>query len=440
MTNLSLALPRSLPAVCQTAGVGPTLGMVLGVIMPLVSGLLFPTYVDSMPLFWQERSRLLELQYVLCELAIVGWAVGRGFTARNALAALPRDVHVALAVLSLAIVGSTALLATNRGDATLQSTIQFVHLYFAAAVYYLVRTDGRLVWPGFLRGLVIGLPILAGYIALRFCFPPPLSQIPGGKILWDFAVPGFISVRYLGIWVAAIAAALTVRHLFLDERKAHRVGTGIVLMLVLALMFWTGTRAAVLGVLAAVVTCTVLARRLPSVAALASGLVIALSALALAHIFSFDNPVFQLVTAGDGRDFATFSSGRTEIWLAAIQRWAQSPILGWGTGSLLWDVHLGWKHTQPHNALLQFALDWGLAGMLAALWLLGRALRSAGELAFANPVFLPPMAMITALLAMSMVDGALYYPRFVTILLVGFALLLAARPKRVDALPLATRF
>lgn len=424
-TTPRLARPASETTARRGLTLLSTLGLLFGIVMPVVAGLLFPTYVNSMPVMWQERARILELQFVACELAVIAAAFRGGFSLRRFSRDLPMDIRVAAGILAAAMIGASAFKATNPADAMLQTNIQLIHCVFAAAVYFLARRWPDRDWPRLTFWLTAGVPVIALYTAWRFLLPPPLAEIPGGQIQWDFAVPGFISVRYLGIWLGAIGAALSVKQLFLDRNE--RLGAShLVLLLVLAFMFWTGTRAAVLGVLVAIAASVLVARRLPAIRALMMGAGVAVTAYILAQLLAFDSQIFVLVddTSGDVR---SFMSGRLELWLAALGRIEQAPVSGWGTGSLLWDVYLNWHHTQPHNSLLQFAMDWGLFGAAAAVWIFGRALWTAQARAAGDAAAWPILALVNALLAMSMVDGALYYPRFVTLVLLGLALLIAVR-------------
>jgi len=413
------------------------LGIAFGILMPVVAALLFPTYVHKMPLIWQERARLLELPFVLSELALIVIAVSRGLTLQAMWRQVSRDVRVAVVVLLATMAVSSVLMASQTADAVLQSLIQLVHLYFALAVFYLARMEPVRDWSQLLVALVAGVFVIALYSAFRLGFPPPLSRVPGGAIEWDFALPGFISVRYLGTWLGAIGAALAIKLLYLERHVRPTVSHGV-FVFVLGFMFWTGTRAAVLGVLAAIVFSAITLRRLPSFRSLLTGGGLALLALALAIVFEFGHPVFRLYNLGEGSSLDAATSGRTVLWHATLARWWESPLTGWGTGGIFFDVKTGWTHTQPHNSVIQFLVDWGIFGALAAVWLIARAVVGAARVAIPDRQSWPILAMVYSLLAMSMVDGALYYPRFIIMIVIGLALLIGARSKlEISHLPTA---
>jgi O-antigen ligase len=149
-----------------------------------------------------------------------------------------------------------------------------------------------------------------------------------------------------------------------------------------------------------------------------------------AKALQFHDPIFQMVDAADQQGADAFTAGRLTLWLATIDAWRESPWIGHGTGSLFWTVFVGWRHTQPHNAVLQFLFSWGVIGALPACWLLLRAVLAAVRSAVREPAVWPVLTLAFSLMGMSMVDGALSYPRFVSMIAVGLALAFAAGMNR----------
>lgn len=433
MPEIALTAAYSLRQRLSAGSLWVWFGVSLGVAMPVLSGILFPTYYRMMPLLWWNRAWLLEVHYVAFEIGVIAWAYARGMDRALMWKALPRDIRWATVTLLAAMFGGSVLIAAHP-ESLLQSLIQVVHLYFAVAVFYLARTLGgnaagetdRLV-----RWLTIGLAVLAFYTWWRFSFPPQPSAVPGGQIEWDFALPGFISVRYLGIWCGAVAAGSLIQILYRD-RNGRLTFWHVAFTFAAAFAMWSGTRAALLGMAGAAATFFLSMRAWPTARALivASGL--SVLALCLALIFEFDHPAFKLLRFDQPDSLDRFSSGRLELWIATIERWRDSPLLGWGTGSLFWEVHLNWTHTQPHNVILQFLFSWGIVGAIPALWLLGRAVSAAHSTARSQLHLWPLLGVVYALLWMSMVDGSLYYPRFITLIVAGLALILASSERVTD--------
>ena len=143
-------------------------------------------------------------------------------------------------------------------------------------------------------------------------------------------------------------------------------------------------------------------------------------------LIPYNETAFMLYIPQDLANTYQITSGRSELWAATIHKWLESPWLGWGTGSQFWEVYvLSWPHTQPHNAVLQFLISWGVIGAVGALWLLGRATIAVHMKAVRNPVLQPMLAILYTLLLMSMLEGMLHYPRFIMLIFVMFGVILA---------------
>lgn len=403
------------------------LGLFFGIVMPVVSGLLFPTYIHHMPLKWEERARLLEWHFVVSETIVIAWAFARGLDRGQLWASLPKDIRIASAIFLGVMFFSSGVLATAPVDALLQSMIQLIHLYFFASVYHLARVYGPKDSEELLKWLFYGLPVLATYTIWRFNFSPLLAEISPGKIEWDSALPGFINLRHLGTWTGAIAAGISVHVLYRTNFDRPRIMHAL-LVLTLAFMFWTATRGAVFGVLVAQAMCVITFRQLPPVKNLVWSAVLAVAALGLALVLEFDHPVFRFYNSGEIGDAGTFAAGRLELWAATYARWLESPLVGWGTGSVFTDVFIGWSHTQPHNSILQALVSWGLVGGLAAGWLVTRAFAAAAGVARNDSLersSWPLLAVAYSLLAMSMLSGPFYYPRFIILTIIALAIVIA---------------
>jgi O-antigen ligase len=142
----------------------------------------------------------------------------------------------------------------------------------------------------------------------------------------------------------------------------------------------------------------------------------------------YGDPSFMLYRpAGAYADANGASSGRLEYWWAALQVAMDRPWLGSGAGSCWWLVQgPDVNHVQPHNALIQFFLSWGLVPTMALVALLADAALRVHRIARRVPAVVPLVMMLDALLAMSMVDGMLYFARFLMLVSALFAICLAS--------------
>lgn len=403
------------------------LGVGLGIVMPVLAALLYPTYIHRVDPGWAEWTRLLEMPFVVAELVAIQIAVRRGYRDAALCRALPRDVQAAFGLLAIGLTVSSVFRSQHPFDSILLSLITLVHLRFCAAIHFLARGERVTDIRALFRWLTLGLVALAVLTVWRFQLPPPAASVPGGVIEWGSALPGFINVRHFGSWTGAIAAGLMLALLYGEEDDQH--ATALAYVFAAGLTCWSGTRAALLAMAVVAAIALVSLRRWPSRARMLR--IVALSALALGLglLLLPDDPVFFLYAAGDGQDANMATGGRLALWHATFARWLDAPLFGWGSGSTFWEVYVGWTHTQPHNVVLQCLISWGVVGAAGALWLLGRAIVATHRTGIDDARLLPLTGMLYSLLFMSLLEGMLHYPRFIMMIAVGFALLFAARER-----------
>lgn len=122
-----------------------------------------------------------------------------------------------------------------------------LQLLFAAALAHLAAAVpvARLaeIWHGF----ALGLAALAVAIAVHFLWLPVSLRGWEHEIDWGNAIPGFISVRLFGSWCGAVLALLTGFAWRAEGDARHRRLLHLAVALAFGMMFWSGTRAALLG-------------------------------------------------------------------------------------------------------------------------------------------------------------------------------------------------
>lgn len=402
------------------------LGVVIGVVMPVVAALCYPTYVHLMPTPWVERTRLAELPFVLCELVLIQLALRRGYADRAIWDRLPQDVRWASGLLLVGLTVSSLVVSRDRSTSIALSLFTLVHLRFAAAAFFMARAHPATPRP-FMLALGAGLIALAALTAWKFALPPPAASVPGGRIEWGSALPGFINVRHFGAWTGAIAAGLMLWLLYGQDGRDRRP-IACLYLLAAGMTCWSGTRAAVLAMVVVAIVAALTLRRLPDrrPAVLVGGLSAAALACALL-LAPAGQPDFMLYSFGDGASANAATGGRLVLWRATLARWLEAPLFGWGSGSTFWEVYVGWSHTQPHNVVLQFLISWGLVGAAGGLWLLVRAIGAMHRFGMSDDGLRPLAGLLYALLFQSLLEGMLHYPRFIMVIMVGFAVILAKR-------------
>ena len=142
-TPLAMDSPPPLPSAPSPlarflAQARPIMVALIAIVMPIVSALVYPTYIHHMLSPQAEFSRLIELPFVVSEVAVVLWAGRQGFDLSSAWRALPRDIRIAAGVLLLAIGVSALLISNNFAYSLTHSLIVLIHLVFALAVYHLL--------------------------------------------------------------------------------------------------------------------------------------------------------------------------------------------------------------------------------------------------------------------------------------------------------------
>ncbi|WP_341209734.1 O-antigen ligase family protein [uncultured Sphingomonas sp.] len=403
------------------------LGIVLGVAMPVLAALLYPTYIHRVDPGWAEWTRLLELPFVVAELFTIQIAVRRGYRDAALWQELPRDVKLAFGLLATGLTIGSVFRSHHPFDSVLMSLITLVHLRFCAAIHFLARGAAQADIPALFRWLTLGLVALAVLTVWRFQLPPPAASVPGGVIEWGSALPGFINVRHFGSWTGAIAAGLMLELLYGEEEDQRALS--LAYLFAAGLTCWSGTRAAVLALAVVATIALVSLRRWPTRAHMMRVTALSVLALALALPLLPDNGDFYLYATGDAQSANAVTGQRLDLWQATFARWLDAPLFGWGSGSTFWEVYVGWTHTQPHNVVLQFLISWGVVGAAGGLWLLGRAIVATHRTGIDDARLLPLTGMLYSLLFMSLLEGMLHYPRFIMMIAVGFAVLFAERER-----------
>lgn len=401
------------------------LGIWIGIVMPVISALVYPTYMHAMQIHWLEYSRLLEVPFVLFEILIIFRASHQRIDWKELWHALPTDIKAALILLLVGVFASSAFTSKELLKSLTISFFTVVHLLFAFATYHLIRRSSLRDFDEFLKFLGSGLILLAAFTFWRFSFPPPASTVRGGVIEWGSALPGFINVRLFGSWTGAIACGFLVKLLF-DDRPNRNSLLLMFYFFSIAMTIWSGTRAAVLAIVVTAFAISVAKRQLPTLQSMRTTAILTGGAIVAAWVLlPYNDPAFMLFNHDDAANANSFAGGRLELWSATFQRWQHSPIFGFGSGSTLWEVNVGWPHTQPHNAILQFLISWGVIGAAPALWLLGRGVLRVHIAALRSTTLLPLLAILYALLIMSMLEGMLHYPQFIILIIVMFAAIMA---------------
>lgn len=406
-----------------------SLGIVAGLVLPVVAAALFSTYAIAVTPAWLEMARQTGWLWLIGEAVLIAVAYRRGFDVRSSWRRLPRWAQGALAVFISTFWVSSVTVSRYPAFSIMLSIGWIVHLLFAAALFDLARRVPATRLSEMWRGLVAGLAVLAMLIAVHFLWLPAMLRGHEHQVDWALAIPGFISARLFGAWVGAIFVFMigVLWSSVGSGRRQHILHAGTALAF--ALMMWTTTRAAVLAGMGVMPVAWLIAGRPRSRGIVTIlPLYLAGAALIVLPLQPYGDPAFTFFEAANTGSVDQIASGRLTIWTLALKAAATHPWFGTGAGSSWWLVTIPSAyphHVQPHNALVQFLLNWGLVPTLAGLTLLGGATWRAHTAARRCSALLPFVLMLDTLLVMSMFDGMLHFAQFVMLIVGCLAVCLA---------------
>ena len=401
--------------------------ILLAAAAPLFAVLTFPPTQDN---YWL---RFFSTPVLAIEVLVIGCALLDGFRPMAAFRQLrPFTRIAALAWLAVALLATLAA-QSEPIVARLLMLTSFVHALLGLALYDRLR-NGRLISASDTqRALAIGALL---YLAVAALFVASAWQTP--EFNWAYFGAGVSNLRqigYYGLTLTGLAAGMIAA-------TRARPTTYALLFAGWFLVEWCGGRASFGAAVAGTALLVLLARGRRWRIALAS-LACLLAAIPLS-IAAAPSPLWGAsasltrAAAPDGQKMGeNYTSGRAEIWAGTWEGIADRPILGHGEGQFRHQVAEAYGfYNHPHNGPLQLLYQWGFAGTLALLAMLGGValalLRQPIERL--RPV-LPAIGAASSLLAMSLLDGALYYVFPVMVLVVCVALCAAAASKPEKAAP-----
>lgn len=418
--------------VSRRSALHDVIGIAIGIVLPLLAATLYRTYSIAVTPNWLELTRQMGLPFVAGEIAVFIWARRAGFDPAVLFGELPRFARWALLLFTGTFWISSLLISRNPSFSMALTLIWIVHLLFAGATYHLARGRTAFDVARFAAWMSIGLALLVAWTGVHFLLPPEGLVVEWGLRGWGAAVPGFISHRLFGAWAGGIAVLLLGLLWQTSSGDATRWWLLPTFMLAVAAAAWTGTRGAVLGLAIGGLAGMLMIGR-PAARAFfwTVPATIVLGAVIGMALTPYGDPAFMFFRPGTYGTVNEASSGRLAYWLAALRVVGEHPWVGSGAGSCWWLVSdNGLRHVQPHNAVIQFLLSWGIVPTTALIGLLGWATWRVHHIARAVPAIVPLVMMLDALLAMSMVDGMLYFARFLMLVSALYAICLASARDR----------
>ena len=133
------------------------LGILIGIVMPVVSGLVFPTYHHMLATPWLEWTKLLEAPFLVCELLVVCFAVHQGMKISRFTEPLSRDLKIASALFLAGLWYSSLFVSAVPATSVAQSVGTIIHILFAFSIFHLFKARNSRNFKSFWMSLGVGL-------------------------------------------------------------------------------------------------------------------------------------------------------------------------------------------------------------------------------------------------------------------------------------------
>jgi len=359
------------------------------------------------------------------EVVVIVCALVAGFRPHRALPAIGQ-LGLGAAMVWVLSTAAAAYFAQSPLAPESHFVISLIHALFALALWDRFRSRWRR-WIRPMAGAAAAgaaLYALVVYvIALIYGDHPDFNHERFGA--------GVSHVRQLGFYGLA-AVGLSAGLVMTSREARERMAWLAVLTIGFALIMWSGGRGAFAAAIGAVILLVAIAprgERARNAARFSAAFAVAipLSLIYVPHyhwgllrILDFLNPLDKNVDE--------YASSRLEMWSQAWRGFLEEPWIGHGEGEFRVresSAQRGFNH--PHNSILQFLYQWGLIGTLAIAAMLWNVVRrTLGRLGSVPADALPALGAIIGLCAMSLVEGSLYHPYPITIVLLGLASLAAS--------------
>ena len=366
---------------------------------------------------------LAKAVFVACALAAI--PLLRQMRARGAFAVTAASAAFLAFVVASAL---SALGAAVHHDAIREALkiAEYFAIFVLAGAYYAIAPDERMLRIVLAASVTVvaALAILqlhGGVKEYETLFGHTFARIAG-----PLGGPNQLGA-YLAIGITALAALRPP-----GERMLPIAATAFA-AIALLLTFSRGGVLQLVAGLACVAALRSAPTRARAVAWIAGAAVALACAVVLAVALDPGFAPFQRIF-GDPSNFNGGLGTRTGLWPAALQLWAQHPILGIGPGNFEDAIgrFLPGVRTHPNSYFLELLAEGGTLGLLAFTWLAAALMRTFAAAA-AQPIAVAAFAVLVGMLLHLTYDGVLIYPKvgvfFWVLLAYAFAAIREARAK-----------
>lgn len=238
--------------------------------------------------------------------------------------------------------------------------------------------------------------------------------------LWIDTPPFYMNIRQGGFHASVgffVVLGFIYENKFKGKTPLNFIRTTLCYSLAAAMLiflFWTGGRAStsVLYISLSFWFLSLYFLKLPLKRFFLFTLLLSMFAFIVAELLSvmpWNGLLSAFERSADAQNMERLASGRTVMWQFAFDNIKTHWLLGLGSDSYFLSENS--VHVQPHNSVLQFAMDWGLIGGSLSIWIILLAFRNGYQVyrlhvnRFSSFGFLSALALMLT----SLLDGTLYH-------------------------------
>ncbi|MBR9846952.1 MAG: O-antigen ligase family protein [Algicola sp.] len=243
------------------------------------------------------------------------------------------------------------------------------------------------------------------------------------------------NIRQIG-YVVMLGCLFCIVNLLLIEKYTKSTLYTTLFIMNCAMIFWLGGRGSILALTASIVLLILLINR--DLIAKCRMLFSTVILMALSYIISIPFSVFSWNGANRfnmwvqhlDKPLSKISNGRFELWQESISLILQKPLFGYGPEAHAFETKIGFL--QPHNALLQSLLEFGIVGTIPFLIMIIYIVKNSTINAIAEPTVnnLFCFGLISAILIHSLYSGPLYHATSMILVCIASAYVLSVTLKR----------
>lgn len=220
---------------------------------------------------------------------------------------------------------------------------------------------------------------VAGFMGVVFCLWGLVTVFAQQSGVWSESTLRAADPIGMGRRLGVFAISLIV----LAQITKQPVAKALMLTVVGAvvfLMFYTGSRGAVLSLVLALFVYAVFLSRRPLWQGIVLAVVGAVVLYAIFSIIPFDAQSRFLYSTDPTSESGMSLIARQEFWNRAISLLVSHPVMGVGTGGYSYFANGIDMRDYPHNLLMEVSCELGVLGVAVLLWFLIASLRVAGNI------------------------------------------------------------